>query len=261
VCWQLGVLLAAMAVSGPAAAGETSYFEHHDKRYLREGQRKGGAAFVPTKVQPDIAVPLVVFLHGTNARGRLHPWLRAGARDLRLLAETLVDSGEVAPFVLAGPTQSQDAVLGKTLWAGFDLAHFVDDVRDAIGPRALVDPSAVALFGHSGAGCNPAGGLASNFEADGSLQPFVLVAIDPCLDAEMGAAIAGHSPQIPFWLLWQTEVWRRDFEAWWSAAALRPVAPRITEVQAHGPNPHDGIVPVAFARALRELFVPVPPAE
>jgi hypothetical protein len=141
------VALLGVAFSRPALAAETRYFAHADQRYLEAEQRKGGAAFIPSKVPRRRAVPLVVFLHGTNPRGRLHPWLGGSGDDLRLVAEALVQKGEVAPFVLAGPSQTRDAKAPAALWQDFDLKRFVRDVQSALRGRAEIDERWVALFG------------------------------------------------------------------------------------------------------------------
>jgi hypothetical protein len=111
---QAALVARVVFAASPAAAGQMLYFPHDDDRYLRSRQKNGGAVFVPSGVPRDKSVPAVVFLHGTNARGQLHPWFGAGGSDLRPRVESLVAKGRVAPFVLAGPSQTKSAEFGRT---------------------------------------------------------------------------------------------------------------------------------------------------
>jgi hypothetical protein len=196
-------------------------------------------------------------LHGTNPAGELHFGLGGGGHDLRPLADRLIESGAARPFVLAGPSQTRNAVLPATLWADFDLSAFVDDVARAVEGRASIDRESVVLAGHSGAGCNPTGGLAADYWSDGGPLPLSLVLIDPCLSAELGEAFGRRPPSVPLWLMWQSAVWRRDVDAWAVALAATSQSEsrvRIEELGARGTNPHAAILPMAFERAVRELF-------
>ena len=247
------VLLTLLAVSAGASAGQTRFFAHDDERYLQSWQKQGGAAFIPSGVPNDRPVPVVVFLHGTNARGKLHLWFRPRSRDVRPLVETLLAGGEVAPFILAGPSQTKASALPSTLWQEFDLARFTADLQLALAGEAVIDESRLILVGHSGAGCNPSGGLAGEYRGGGQLEPAAIVAIDPCLDDTMGSAFARRSPHIPLLVFWQTRAWPRQVEHWLSAASERPAAPAIRELYAPGPNPHVSIVPMAIELVAREL--------
>jgi len=252
--WLLGGMCAFSAAPS-AFAAETVLFPHDDEALLDAGQRRGGAAFLPSGTEAGgQPLPLVVFLHGTNASGTLHLWLGGGGRDLRPIAESLVLSGIVPPFVLAGPSQTRSAALARRLWSGVDLARFTSDVRDALATRVVVDDKRIFLVGHSGAGCNPSGGLASSFRADERVRPAAVVAIDPCLDRGMGQAFALQSPDVPLWLYWQTDVWQRDMIGWVAATSARSAPSQVRTLFGLGTNPHDAIVPAAFALAVRELL-------
>jgi len=267
LCWVIvrspkwhGRLLAAGVVvffSRPVAGGETRYFPHGDERYLQSRQREGGAVVVPAGVAPDVSLPLVVFLHGTNSAGELHLWLGGGGRDLRPLASKLMQQGQVRPFVLAGPSQTRGAGHPHALWSTFELSSFVDDVKQATQGIVSIDSSRVVLAGHSGAGCNPSGGLATDFWTTGNITPVALVSIDPCLDAEMGSAFARRPSNVPLSVWWQSSIWERSPVQFWAAlVADKPPerVDRMTQLPAGGPNPHDAIVPIAFERMARELF-------
>lgn len=244
-------------LSSEAGASETRYFRHADERYLLEDQRNGGAALLPEHVAPGAKVPLVVFLHGTNSSAEPHLWLGGGSRDLRPVASRLMKEGQVRPFVLAAPSQTRGAVLPRELWNGFDLGAFVDDVVEATEDSVGIDRRLVVVAGHSGAGCNPTGGLATNFASPASVRPLAIASIDPCLDAEMGGAFSRRATDLPLLVWWQSAVWARDPERFWAAlTAHKPDerVDRMIKLPARTANPHDAIVPLAFEHMLRELL-------
>jgi pimeloyl-ACP methyl ester carboxylesterase len=253
----LTITVMALSNSDALAVAQTRYFDHQDRQYLYEGQHRGGAAFLPEIASPDTAVPLVVFLHGTNSSSQLHLWLGGGGRDLRPLVDRLIGASQVRPFVLAGPSQTKRATLARTLWRGFDLGHFVEDVARATEDVVQIDRDRVIFMGHSGAGCNPSGGLAGDFWTDGNISPLALVSIDPCLDEEMGEAFARRPATVPLSVLWQSALWARAPDQFWSALLRHKPARRVdtlTELSVPGVNPHGAIVPLAFERTLRELL-------
>jgi hypothetical protein len=251
----VGGLLASLW--SPAAAAKTLYFPHQDARFLYRFQRNGGAAVLPENVNANEPLPIVVFLHGTNPTSETHMWLGGGGKDLRPLVKRLIDGGQVQPFVLAAPSQTKNAALAATVWQDFDLNAFVDDVVRATDGQARIDRTRIVLAGHSGAGCNPRGGLAADFWSAGSPLPLALVSIDPCLDRKMGGAFARRPSEVPLLLWWQPAIWVRQ-PAKFEAALLRDKpeqrVDRVRELPPMGANPHEAILPVALESALRELF-------
>ncbi len=261
----VGLAAAALGLgwSAPAAA-KTLYFPHQDARFLYRFQRNGGAAVLPDSASPEAPLPLVVFLHGTNPTSEPHMWLGGGGKDLRPLVKRLIDSGVVKPFVLAAPSQTKNAGLAATVWQGFDLNSFVDDVVQATDGRVNIDRTRVVLAGHSGAGCNPHGGLAADFWSAGVPLPLALVSIDPCLDRKMGGAFARRPTEVPLLLWWQPAIWIRQpakFEAALSRDKPEQRVDRVRELPPMGANPHEAILPVAFESALRELFGAADPTD
>lgn len=253
--WAFAWALACVLASRPARA-TTLYFPHADERYLYRGQHSGGAAYVPEGAGSD-PLPLVVFLHGVNRAGALHVWLGGAGRDLRPVVARLSSGASARPFVLAAPSQTRGAGHGRTLWSDFELDHFVDDVVQAVDARAVIDKQWVVLVGHSGAGCNPHGGLASDQGHRSADLPRALIAIDPCLDRKMGKAFARRPARVPLWVMWQSAIWPRQpasFERELEQARPSERVDRIEELPAFGRNPHDAIVPRALERAVGELF-------
>jgi hypothetical protein len=256
----LGALAGALALGwAPPAEAKTTYFPHQDGRFLHRYQRNGGAVVVPegAGAAPAEALPLVVFLHGTNPTSELHMWLGGTGRDLRPLVKRLIDSGEVAPFVLAAPSQTKNAGLAAKVWQGFELSGFVDDVVQATADQVIIDRTRVVLAGHSGAGCNPSGGLAADFWSAGAPLPLALVSIDPCLDRKMGGAFARRPTEVPLLLWWQPAIWVRrpaQFEAALTHEKPEARVDRVRELPPRGANPHEAILPVALESAIRELF-------
>ncbi len=260
----LGLLAGALSLAWSAAAdAKTLYFPHQDARFLYRFQRNGGAAVLPERVEASEALPLVVFLHGTNPTSEPHMWLGGTGRDLRPLVKRLVDSGQVKPFVFAAPSQTKNAGLAATVWQGFDLNGFVDDVVRATEGKVSIDRTRVVLAGHSGAGCNPSGGLAADFWSAGVPLPLALVSIDPCLDRKMGGAFARRPTEVPLLLWWQPAIWVRQpakFEAALARDKPEQRVDRVRELPPMGANPHEAILPVALESALRELFGTQPSA-
>jgi hypothetical protein len=249
-------LLASLAAA-PSAEAKTLYFPHQDTRFLYQFQRNGGAALVPEGVDPATPLPIVVFLHGTNTTAETHLWFGGAGKDLRPLVRRLIDDGHVRPFVLAAPSQTKNAGLARKVWQGFDLNLFVDDVVQATAGQVTIDRQRVVLAGHSGAGCNPSGGLAADFWSAGAPLPLALVSVDPCLDHKMGGAFARRPVEVPLLLWWQPALWTREPAKF--AAALSSNKPeqrvdRVHQLPPMGRNPHEAILPVALESALRELF-------
>lgn len=239
-----------------ATAGTTRYFPYADERYLYQHQRQSGAALLPQGPAKE-PVPLVVLLHGLNPSHELHLWLGGGGHDLRPLATELMRHEEIGPFVFAAPSQTKGGGATRSLWTGFELGTFVDAVAAATADSLEIDRTRVILVGHSGAGCNPEGGLASHFDDAAQPLPRALVSIDPCLDAEMGAAMAKRPADVPLLVWWQSSIWPRSPVDFWTALTLDESGPRVDrmltlEVQAT--NPHDAILPLAFEVAVRELL-------
>jgi hypothetical protein len=196
-------------------------FPYRDAEFLYVGESNGGQVVVPSRVERGTHLPLVVLLHGVNPDHGPHMWM--GGRDfpdLGLLVERMVGSYAAPPFLLAAPSQTKGAMSGHLMWKEFDLDDFVRAVEGAMGGRASVDRSTVIVMGHSGGGCNPAGGLLGVARAPRTVVPSAVVAIDTCLDEESGDAL-GRAP---------------------------------SDVEVLGGDPHESIVPDTFTSLVPSLL-------
>lgn len=251
----------ACSTTTPAAAlGKTVNFDFHDSRYVLSWQHHGARAYVPEGVG-DAAVPLVIFLHGTNTGAVLHSWMSQVNNDLRPSLDQLIEQNTIVPAVLAAPSQTRRASI-RHLWDDFDYGAFVQKTQAALGESTRIDMSRIVLVGHSGAGCNPDGGLLAAASAQKDPPLFGLVAIDVCMKAGYGFTL-GRSRARSVSVFWQVESWKRDYEDFYSAFLKSRSDPDagldvFEEVGVVGRDAHNQIVPRAFALALTQLLAPKP---
>lgn len=262
----LTFLTAVLFAPSARASGDRVTFSFHDEDYLRPGETSGGLAYVSNGVPQGDAVPLVVFLHGVNVGGTLHLWAGgAGTTDLTWLVSAQIDSRSVHPFIFAAPSATRDAMSGRRLWRDFNLDELVDEVDAALGGRASVARDRVVLAGHSGAGCNPDGGLLRASTHPGSILPIAILAIDTCLDAEAGNSFGSAPPRIPLFVSWERAAWPRSIEPFLDAfhssasANVGRAEPTIEEVTSFRARPHDEIVPRTLG-SLLPVLLPAPKA-
>jgi len=257
----LGITLAGLCNAQNAAAGVSIDFEFEDARYLLAWQRQGARVHVPEQVG-DEPVPLVIFLHGTNSTRQLHAWMSEKSYDLRPLLDDLIGRRAMAPVVFAAPSHTRRANI-RHIWDGFDTAAFVARTRAALGDTAQIDPTRVVLVGHSGAGCNPNGGL---LRAASRSEPlFGLIALDVCMNADYGLSL-GKSRSASVGVFWQVESWKRDFDEFRSAfldsrSGFGEALDTFEEVSVPGRDAHNEIVPRVLTLALPQLFPPTPASE
>jgi dienelactone hydrolase len=236
----------AIAATPAPAFASTVHFPFRDHDYLVGSQKEGGTAFVPhAALDSSDPVPLVVFLHGINPGRQIHLWMR-GDHDLRRLAEQLSAEDDVDPFVLAAPSQTRAASRGKELWPNLDVDAFVADAIDAVQDQVQVDSDRIYVVGHSGAGCNPNGGLAAVATAHAQVRG--VMAIDTCLDEDSGGAFSKLAPSLRLWVAWQSRTWWRDVTTFRRALGSLHTRVRIQQLDVAGPTPHEAIVPQAFTR-------------
>jgi hypothetical protein len=257
----LSIVLSTLLLSSPSDAGKSFDFAFHDEEYLLPRQHGGGRAYVPKQVTADTAVPLVVFLHGVNRRNRLHMWLGSGPADLRAKLDKWIARGDLPPAVLAAPSQTRDALWPGTLWTGLDLDEFVTAAERAVAGRAQISRDQVIVAGHSGAGCNMEGGLLKIAADRGAIRPIGIVALDTCLDAEVGQALARANELTRVAAYWQSVMWHRkvvDFAIGFGLVRQEypPGTDWFAEVHPTGRWPHDALVAPSLLEAISVMLGP-----
>jgi hypothetical protein len=70
----------------------------------------------------------------------------------------------------------------------------------------------VFVIGHSGAGCNPDGGLLRVARAPSLVVPRGLLAIDTCMDEDSGPALGSAPESTRVWVRYQAEIWPRPVD-------------------------------------------------
>jgi hypothetical protein len=256
--------VATMASGSRADAAYRATFPYHDADWLAPNESNGGAAVVPSRVPVGAHVPLVVFLHGVNMDMAVHAWSGAkGLPDMTVVADDLVESRVAIPFILAAPSQTRTAWSGRKMWQGFDLDEFADAVDRGLAGRAFVQRDVVIVMGHSGAGCNPDGGLLYAAGHVGKITPRAFVAIDTCMDAEVGAALAAAPASSRVVVRWQPDIWPRQVDEFHNAflaiamSRHRPDA-IIEVVRGLGGDAHAAMAEDTFRSTLPRLLAEKP---
>jgi hypothetical protein len=238
---------AARALDG--ASGSTVVFPYRQRRLLYSRNAPGGLAYVTSGAAHGASLPVVVFLHGMNPDELMHPWFGPPYGDLRPVLESLIASGKVAPLVRAAPTHTRFATGATSMWPRFDLDDFLDATEAALGESAKLDRARVVVVGHSGAGCNAAGGILA--ESVRRAKPLALVDVDGCVDETIMPSLAQTSASTPVHFFWQ-RTWVRPIPELESACPACKVE-EITDLAAR-PAPHVAILPEALRRVLPELL-------
>lgn len=237
-------------------------FPFHDDQLLGDA-RGGGLLLVPTRKTGRL--PLVVFLHGLNWSGAPHLWLTPSSKlpDLSVEAGRLMVLGLTRRFLLAAPSQTQAATTGRSLWTDFDLDEFVAAVESVTPVGVEVDRSNVIVVGHSGAACNPAGGLQRIATQPATVSPVALLAVDPCMDDDAAASLSAFKGLV--WVHYQRSDWARPFASFSASLTEQSLRagtgePFITEFQPPKTEtqPHNAVLVDAFATILPSLLPPHP---
>jgi hypothetical protein len=257
------VTVAAAGASANGTAKRNVTFSYEDSVLLQPGEKNGGLAYLTDGVGKDEeSAALVVFLHGLNDFGPVHFWYGLSNTDLRPIADEIVASGKVRPFVLAAPSQTRHASVPTEMWADFDLDEFVFATEAALPDGVTIDPDAIVVVGHSGGGCNPKGGLLGTLSPFVHTQPAGIVAVDNCFDPQAGTILGSAPPGTPVWVFYQPFTWWRDFDLFRGAfeKELDRVPGRqgtIVVETKNGNDPHNQIL----ERALREALPALLPKE
>ncbi|WP_438006617.1 hypothetical protein WME89_49950 [Sorangium sp. So ce321] len=231
-------------------------------------QRWLGRAFVHrlAAANPARPLPILVFLHGTNAARIEYRWMGGGQEgDVRRIAAQLMEAGQIPPILVAAPSAVLPAAVAvaRTTWPAFDLDAFLDATAERLRGVATLDRARVLVAGHSGGGCNPAGGIATAVRA--STPPHAALVIDACMDVDLALPLARSAPTTHVVVSWQTMSWvRRPFgdfrRAFQRGVDAHPAAPGVLRELEHlvptEPMPHDAMVPLVLRRWLPPLLSP-----
>jgi hypothetical protein len=256
------VVTAAAFVLFPRAARAEfrAAFPYRDADFLSPGETSGGMVVAPDQLAGAGKAPLVVLLHGVNMDQVLHMWFGTrGYPDVAGIAAKTIASGASPPYILAAPSQTKLAMSGRRMWQDFDLDDFVRAVEGSLGPHATVDRDAIVVLGHSGAGCNPDGGLLRVARASSLVVPRALLAIDTCMDEDSGAALGSSPESATVWVRYQSEIWPRPvdrFRATFKTAAESSghAEPFLRVVTGLAEPVHVQILLETFATFLPSLF-------
>lgn len=261
------------AATPPGAQAPLAPLDGADHHFAYDGRDVGhverawqGRAFIHRLVaaEPARPRPLVVFLHGTNEARIPYRWMGGGKEgDVRRIVSELMEAGAIEPVIVAGPSSvDPNAIVNaRTSWPAFDLGRFVTLLEAQLRGVATVDRGRIIVVGHSGAGCNPKGGLAT--AARGSLVPLAALSIDTCMDPEVGLALVRAPTETRVIVTWQTQGWltrpiaqfTRSFRREAALAGLDPSRQRVLDhLSVKEPMPHDAMVPLTLRKWLPLLL-------
>ncbi|WP_437528574.1 hypothetical protein WME79_45915 [Sorangium sp. So ce726] len=231
-------------------------------------RRWRGRAFVHRLAAADPArpLPILVFLHGTNEARIEHRWMGGGQEgDVRRIAAQLMEAGQIPPMLVAAPSAVLPAAVAvaRTSWPAFDLDAFLDATAARLRGVATLDRARVVVAGHSGGGCNKAGGIATALRA--SIPVHAALVIDTCMDVDIALPLARSRPTTHVVVSWQTMTWVKrpiaDFRrAFQRGVDAHPAAPGVLRelepLLPTEPMPHDAMVPLVLRRWLPSLLSP-----
>ena len=215
---------------------------------------------------PPAPLPLVVYLHGVNTDHRAFRFAgHGGEPDVREITARLMGDGTVPPFVLAAPSTVVFSDFPASLWPAFDLDRLVEITTRTLRGQATLDLDRIIVVGHSGAGCNPRGGVfAAAMDTTLTLRGVMLV--DTCLDLPSAPLLVDLPPAIDVVVTFQSKGWARPYEAFGEAflgprqarrlasgAVGRDVYEHRTPAARHA---HNAMVEEAFQAYLPGLLAP-----
>jgi hypothetical protein len=141
---------------------------------------------------------------------------------------------------------------------------FFDRTIMRLAGIANIDRSRVILAGHSGAGCNIRGGLATALKAKS--PPLAGLVIDTCMATDFAKDLAHLSPSTHLIVSWQSISWSDrffdDFRHVFKRELKKAPAPEgvlreLDYQQPSFPSPHDAMVGIELKKWLPR-FVPPP---
>jgi hypothetical protein len=232
-----------------------------------------GRAYVPPEVARAASrpTPVLVFLHGLNRELIAYRWMGGGREgDVRRIVQDLIDRKLIEPTLVVAPSSIMRAAVtnAETSWPAFDLDTFLAETRAALKGRATIDETRVIVAGHSGAGCNDKGGLAT-IAASAKPSLVALLSIDTCMGLGLAQKLKQVDAATAVVVTYQAQTWTKrpftDFKR-----AFRVVRPGsvdagpapVREVELIQPReafPHDALVHLSLERWLPRWLGPTTP--
>lgn len=226
-----------------------------------------GRAFVHKKaaVDPNKALPLLVFVHGINSELIKYRWNGGGNEgDVRRIVAEMIEAGQVPPMLVAAPSSvvPKNIMVATTSWMGFDLDHFVDKTATILKGSATIDRTKIIVAGHSGGGCNVKGGIATAIKAKNVHSALV---IDTCMGTDLASALAQARKSLNVVVTWQQSTWnkrplndfRKVFEREVKKAPADTGVLRTLDLMTPKEGmPHDAMVPLTLKKYLPLLLPP-----
>lgn len=259
----------------PPPLDGTSYEYEYDGLDVGHKERAWlGRAFVHSSIATvtEKPAPILVFLHGMNTELIKYRWMGGGQEgDVRRIVAELMEEGSITPVIVAAPSSidpvtTSNAVL---LWPAFDLDGFLDRTAARLHGIATLDRSRVIVVGHSGAGCNIHGGLASALHA--RTVPFADLVVDTCMATDFAKDLAHAPPATHVVVSWQTMSWEDRFfddfrtvfkrELKKAQPPLEGVLRELDYQQPKQGSAHDAMVGLTLRRWLPRLVPPPAPVK
>lgn len=254
----------------PPLDGTTYDYDYDAKETGHRERAWQGRAFLHTKAigKPDEPKPILVFLHGLNTDKIKYRWMGGGQEgDVRRIVAGLIDSGQVPPMIVAGPNATDPAAVGNavTMWPAFDLDVFLAKTAAALAGAATIDRNRIIVAGHSGAGCNVKGGIATALTAKAPVLAGLV--IDVCMGTDLAKDLAHLRGDLNVIVSWQTISWESrpfdDFKRTFlrESKGVQPAPTGLRELdymQPKLPMPHDAMVQLTLEKWLPKLLAAQP---
>lgn len=255
----------------PPLDGTTLDYDYDGKADGHPERRWHGRVFAHKRAlaMSGYALPVLVFLHGTNAEKIKYRWMGGGQEgDVRRILSEMMDAGLVPPMLVAAPSSiDPNTIVNAGLsWPAFDLDNFLDKTAERLGTTAIIDPGRVVVAAHSGGGCNIKGGLASALRAKRTpvLAGF---SIDTCMLFDLAKELAHARSNMHVVVSWQSLSWEREFTGFRTfflreVKKAPPVAPGVLRELYYEPQPggsaHDAMVGHTLRKYLPRVLGPAP---
>lgn len=252
-----GLALASSASASAAAPGTTLDLSPDASEHDRMVRTWKGRAYLHPAVLAEAHTPrpLVVFMHGLNTDKIPFRWMGAAPDpDVREMIASLIAQAQIEPSILVAPTTTYECEMPRSMWPAFDLDRFMALALRSLEGKATVDRRRVILVGHSGAGCNTAGGMVAALRSTVPLR--AVLVIDTCMDVAAAPLLALAPPSTDIVVAWQPLGWKRPVEEFehvfleTSASRFSKGIRKVQRIDLNVVHAHNLIVSVALGRWL-----------